>query len=171
MQPKFDPDMITLRWFLEVYPTLTGWSKPYECTLQPGEVGHLRCLLFTAFQLALLRLGAVVSWDQLMLSRCLSKPHACTNFIVYSGSLYSWTNHVAFMVMFVFEQQKCSVLNYSSCSPQECLCCSCLTYIALSFYRIIALIMYPCHCKNSPKKASYLLLIHEHHMYIATAYS
>ena len=38
VQPKFDPDMITLRWFLEVYPTLAGGSKPYECTLQPGEV-------------------------------------------------------------------------------------------------------------------------------------
>ena len=141
--------MITLRWFLEVYPTLMGWSKPYECTLQPGEVGHLRCLLCTAFQLALLALGAVASWDQLMLSRCLSKPHACTNFIVHSGS-----HHLALMVMSVFEQQKCSVLvNYSTCSPQECLCCSCLIYIAMSFYRIIALIMYPCHCKNSPKKA------------------
>ena len=156
--------MITLRWLLEVYTTLTGWSKPYECTLQPGEVRHLCCLLFTAFQLALLRLGAVASWDLHMLSRCQSKPHACTNFIVHSRSHHlalmvmsvferqclalisrislriadlcsSWTDHITLMVMSVFEQQKCSVLvNYSMCSPQECLCCSCLTYIPMSYY-------------------------------------
>lgn len=37
--PTFHPNVTTLQWLMNEYSDLSAANQPYECTIQPGEVG------------------------------------------------------------------------------------------------------------------------------------